>query len=262
MRLLMLTLALALLCAAPALADELYVGTDTGAFLLYNTLTGDASQIGALHLGNQTVVPYGFSYIGTTIYMVDGQPAPNTNLYSVDTSSGALTLIGALGTTNGFSGIASQGNAPLYAMDFTNLYTVDAGTGHTTTVGPLGFPCCSNWGMSFAPDGHLYIDANSDGTDAYLYRIDLITGHGTRIGDATPGVNMLVSADGTFYAVDAGFGWYYVDTNTGFFTYIRDTPNEFGRFFAAAEALPTPEPASLLLMGTAVLGLARRFRRA
>ena len=71
----------------------------------------------------------------------------------------------------------------------------------------------------------------------------------------------MVSADNTLYAVDAGFGWYSVDTNTGVFTYIRDRPSQYGRFFAAYEIPQVPEPSTLLLVGTAAIGLGHRFRK-
>ncbi len=262
MRSLAIALAILLLCSVPLLADEAYVGTDSGAFLLYNTVTGAANQIGTLTYNNQTVIPYGFAEVNNTLYMVNDQSAPNASLFTVNTSTGALSLVGALGIQNGFSAIASQGgNNPLYAMDFSNLYTVNPNNAQTNTVGPLGFPCCTSWNMSFAPDSHLYIDANSmSGGNSYLYRINTSTGQGTQVGGMTPNVDMMMQADGNLYAVDSGFGWYSVDTNTGDFTYLRDTPTQYGRFFAGVDA-PVPEPSSLVLMGTAVLGLATRFAK-
>jgi hypothetical protein len=109
-------------------ADELYS---------INTTTGAASAIGVI--GENSVYALGFSQAGS-LYGVDG----NCNLITINTGSGAGTIVGSTGLApNGSCGaydIASGLNGTMYLADTTSesLYDVNLGTGGTTLIGPYG----------------------------------------------------------------------------------------------------------------------------
>jgi hypothetical protein len=81
----------------------------------------------------------GMAYGGGTLYGVT-----DDSLYTIDISTGAATLVGALGLTNSRPGLAYDGNAGVLYLNLGSgdpgysLYTVDKTTGLATLVGPNG----------------------------------------------------------------------------------------------------------------------------
>lgn len=104
------------------------------------------------------------------------------NLYTVDTSSGDLTLVGPTGQGN-LVGLDFSPGGELFAAvkpegtssGGTHLGTVDKNTGDTTIIGPFGVPRMG--AIAFASDGTLYGATENNGQQlGELYTIDTDTG--------------------------------------------------------------------------------------
>jgi hypothetical protein len=207
-----------LIVGSAAHASAVYVAGFSGQFGTIDLGTGAYTSIGTTHLGAVTQpllngmsvangTLYGQTVSGVnTIYSVDptngaltvigtnssnaatlgstlsgGLYALNSggDLYSVNTSTGATTLIGALGVGFfGFSSLSSNSNTLYFTSGAGNLYTVNTNTGLATLVGP-SCQCLA----SAVSGGTLYA---FDGS-----RVDTInTGTGAvTLGPTTSGVN-------------------------------------------------------------------------
>jgi subtilisin family serine protease len=178
------------------------------------------------------------------------------NLYTIDTATGATTLIGPAATVGGnhdWHGLTASPNGTLYATTSdlpygtSVLYTVDPTTANTTVIGTI---TNALFIISIAMDaqGNLYgLDLNSD----VLVKIDPVTAEGTVIGsvgfDAEYAQGLAFDkTNGVLYL--AAYNEYYglgelriVDTSTGNTTLVGQFPNgaEVDCFaFAAPYNLP------------------------
>lgn len=70
------------------------------------------------------------------LYLVTSEA--NSNLYTVETATGATTLIGATGVAF-LSDVAIDGGGNMYATDGTRLYSVNTTTGAATIIGTSAF---------------------------------------------------------------------------------------------------------------------------
>ncbi|MCH7849628.1 MAG: PEP-CTERM sorting domain-containing protein [Planctomycetes bacterium] len=94
-----------------------------------------------------------------------------------------LTFIGAPGVGFGlpddlFGGLDWHPNGNLYAYSQTNnlLYTIDPVTGLAALVGGGGTQGETVTGMTYSPDGNMYLIANGGSTGTVLYTVDVNTG--------------------------------------------------------------------------------------
>jgi hypothetical protein len=243
--------ALLFLVALPAAADDVYVGTSNGDFGVLNTTTQSFTLI-----GNNGVELYGMGFSGGTLYANDNNGAPNTGFYSVNTSNGALTLIGDI-TSGSVSGtgavLAPIGGGTLFYYDHSNsLYTVNPATGAATLIGPLGFTVAGSWDAAFAQNGNLYATSNEN-----FYLINQSTGAGTFLGDSGVELQSIIAADGGMYGF-SGSAMYSINLSTGALTFVGDTPSDIGSVESGVEvpSVATPEPGSMfnLLFGLALVG--------
>jgi cysteine-rich repeat protein len=128
----------------------------------------------------------------------------DSDLYVVDTATGAVTSIGPIGT--GLTGLAVHpttrvvyGVTPSNGTDARSLYTIDPATGDGTLVGSLGLASASVADISFAADGTLF-GWSEDSDD--LVTIDLATGTATVVGDSgipTAGSGLAFDAAGVLF---------------------------------------------------------------
>lgn len=146
--------------------------------------------------------------------------ALNRQLYSVNTTTAATTLIGSYGLGPGINiaGLAwDDASATLYGSSTgtgtNNLYRIDTSTGAATSIGSLGSEIFMH-GLAFGPGG-LY-----GGSTTTLYSINPATGAATSIGgyggptqmhgldfDATGRlVGSLGVVTGNLYTIDAATG--------------------------------------------------------
>jgi hypothetical protein len=249
---LVLLLAAFVCLAAPAsLADEVYVTTSSGSFLLYNTLTGAFTV-----LGTSSTALFGMGPSGGVLYANDSGKAPLTGFYTVNPANGALTPVAKISgsTILGRGTLAGPvAGGTLYYMDHSNnLYTINPSNGVATAVGALGFAVGGGFDLAFTQSGHLYGASLGN-----LYSINASTGAGTLIGPTDFGTTQLdlqavIEGDGTLYGFH-GANMYSIDLNTGALTFIRTTPDptNLGVFFDGTPVL-TPEPSALSLLATSM----------
>ena len=152
----------------------LTVDTATGA----DTTVGPLTNLNAGH----TVTGLAWNADNSTMYALSTDGTDST-VYSVDISTGTLTVIGNTGTTLGiWLAIDSMGNA--FAADLDdNLYSIDLGTGAGTVVGPLGFDINFAQDADFDPDTDvLYAGLYLGGGANEWASIDTTTGAATSLG--------------------------------------------------------------------------------
>ncbi|HNS51348.1 MAG TPA: carboxypeptidase regulatory-like domain-containing protein [Anaerolineae bacterium] len=117
----------------------------------------------------------------STLYVID---YGTNSLYTVDTATGAVTLIGPSTPYGGesWTGMTGSVDGTMYAsstnISRSTLYTVDLGTGAVTVVGEItNAPAIID--IAITPEGEMYgVDIVNDN----LVQIDPATGAGTVIG--------------------------------------------------------------------------------
>jgi WD40 repeat protein len=97
---------------------------------LISTIGNTNKRIGGLAFDGDTNVLYG---------------ADDSSLFTIDTATGAVTLVGSTGISNSIPGLAFDTESDILYMNVggtapgsNNLYRVDTGTGLATLVGPNG----------------------------------------------------------------------------------------------------------------------------
>ena len=132
-------------------------------------------------MGNSSLSYYAFGSTTSGVYATDS----SLNLYSVNTTTGATTLIGPMGVSLGGYVAMSTGSATLYFMTGTPglLYSVNTSTGAATEIGNTGVTAI---GAMVFENGTLY--AGTAGGSPYgLYTLDPTTAAATFIADASAG---------------------------------------------------------------------------
>jgi len=117
--------------------------------------------------------------------MTDG--GTDTNLYSVDPTTGVATLIGAMGVTS-MTGIAINNAGEMFGHSIVtdSIYSIDTSTGAATLIGPTGVDASFAQSIDFDKStgvlyAWLYIGA---GVNQFA-SIDLATGAATTVSTPT-----------------------------------------------------------------------------
>ena len=152
--------------------------------------TGQLETIGSLGVNFPNVAGLAFDPTNQILYATSNGAA--ANLYTVDTSTGAATEVGPLGTN--VPGLAFNPNtSTLYGVSGQTdaLYTIDTATGAATQIGLLNVNT-SFCGLAYdIVTDTLYL---SDTISDSLYSINVDTGQAALIGDLQhPQVNGLAS---------------------------------------------------------------------
>jgi hypothetical protein len=265
-RKLILALGLALF-AASANADSLvYVVTVSGQFGTVNTTTGGFTQIGAATadpLGGLVQGPNGL--LGVSF---------SGNLESVNSASGAISIIGATGL--GYSALdTAELGGTVYETDFSNnLYQINTNTGAATLIAYTGIPGepvgdeCDE--ALFAANGKLFATFDAFNPTNFsvvispkLYQIDPSTGLATLIGSTSLHLNAALDLNGSIYAFQGQPSTFTSDEGslnltTGSTTFLTQIGSE-AAFIDGAAA--TPEPSSIALAGMGMIATALVLRR-
>lgn len=101
--------------------------------LTINPMTGQPTEVGPLGVGG--MMDFAFHPNGT-LY-----GATQTALYTINTSTGAATLVSNFSGVSMVMGITFNASGDLFATTFTptsSLFSVNASTGAATLVGPIG----------------------------------------------------------------------------------------------------------------------------
>jgi len=253
----------AALAATPALAAPTLYGLDdtTNTLIRIDGATGARTVVGATGIAAGEFGDLAYDATTGTAYWVPGRD--NGNLYTLNLTTGAATLIGAHGLSDAFGLAFDTANNTLYASTggAGQVYRLNTGTGAATLVGNSGF---------FA-SGLDYSGANGlvgiEGGGGRLFQLNPATGAGTQI---SAGVGFINDSD---LAYDASTGSYYVVDYSG---YVYQYDNAFtsrtllsqggplsGIIVTGAQATgAVPEPATwaMMLLGFGGVGYSLRRR--
>ena len=227
-------------------APTLWVSTGNAGLSTVDVATGATSFIGGTGLSltdiafNPSGDLYGISF---------------SSLYKVNSSSGATTLVGSLGSVSGTANALVFGSDGTLYMAGSSLYTVNTLTGAASAIGSIGYQ--SGGDLAFV-GGNLYMGSSSN----QLINVNITTGAGALIGSLGV-VNMfgLATPDNlNLYGV-ANQNVYLVNTTTGAATFQSTfAPSLSGGAFGLAFLTEAgggnnvPEPGTLALLSLGLLG--------
>jgi hypothetical protein len=194
-----------------------YEVTGNGLFGVIDLNTGVFTSFGSTGL---TLAGLG-SY-GGIIY---GAPDHGTMLYTVNTSTGALTAIGA-GSIGGGYALLGSTTTGLYALGWDDaLYSINPVTGAATELGLTNVAFGTVMGISTGSDT-LYVTTNNS-----LYALSTTNGSATLIGNTTEGetgFGALVTVGGVLYGGAYGASTpdiYTLDAQSGAATFVAASPS-------------------------------------
>ncbi|MEM7455429.1 MAG: hypothetical protein AAF456_13845 [Planctomycetota bacterium] len=237
----------ACVCNTSANADTIFFQPGfTDEVWRFDTDSGTETFVGNMGISAGSM---GFSFLGDTLYAFNRDDG---GLYTVDTSSGAASLVGFSGL-NSAESLTFDGAGNLYTMEGFALIQLSILDGSATSLGSLS---TNIDGLSYDPISDRIIGVDS-GT---LYEIDPGTLMSTSIGSTSGADETLAfGPDGTLYGHGDDFMFYEIDLTTGGATFIGNTSSRF--VFASAVSQVIPEPGSFLICAGSIGMLVLRRRR-
>ena len=124
------------------------------------------------------------------------------DLYRIDLATGAAAKVGNLGVSRDWEALAFDPTTGiLYAAgDMNGLWTVSTSTGAATYV---GYMQANNYnsGITFSPDGTLYLVARGTDHAGRLWTVDKSTAVASLIGETTPPFSSAAYIGGTIFSI-------------------------------------------------------------
>jgi hypothetical protein len=254
--------------SARATDPSLYAITSNGTLGRLDPVTGVFSVIGSSGgLSSDNIGGLAVGAGGVLYGLGDNAGNGKSELYSLNTSTGAATWIGEGSSLGSGYGLTSTADGTLYAFlapggsDY--LYTVNPTTGADTQVGALNTQLLYG-NLAASPGGLLYI--NRGYSTEQLYSLNLSTGAATLIGNTGTADSYAIAYGGnTLYLVGLNGTISSLNPSTGAATTVSTYNNAYGYLNGLASteppaATPTPEPTTLALGGFGLLALAWRWR--
>lgn len=150
-----------------------------------NPSNGAETVIGSLGNIEPSNLPTGLAWndVNKTMYALSCSSG-HTNLYTIDLSTGTMTLIGETGNTLGiWLVIDNLGNAFMFDVGTDYLYSVNLTTGNSTTIGASGVDLSRAQDADFdIATGKLYAAGYLNGGVCRIYSVNTTTGQFTNLG--------------------------------------------------------------------------------
>ena len=166
---------------------------NSGKFYRVSTTTCNVEYIGSTGITTKYATGMTWSAYHGKMFACFTNCSITSQLYEVNTNTGAATLKGTMTGVKCAIDIAADDSGHLYTLDINTdyLYEVDTTTGSTTSIGYVGFDASYAQGMSWDNcTGKLYLTAyNYDNEDAEWRVVNTDTGYSTFI-TSMPGYEM------------------------------------------------------------------------
>lgn len=240
-------------------AQAAYLSTSGGGLYQYDIRQGTTTYVGRTGRSMTDIAMASNRLYGITF----------SAFYSIDVNTGHSSLIRNVGWLGLNALVGSPTGDTLYTASYRGSFGRLSDTGQYSLIGSLGKYkgrwLRSSGDLAFSADGTLYATV-SNGRRDYLATIDVDTGRATVLGAiGYSAVYGLVFLDGTLYGTTASKNLIEINQATGQGTRVAKIKDiKLGAIWGATggPSGATPEPATLLLLSSAMGMILWRRRRA